>query len=99
MMSPMGLKPAEARRKMNDFVKVIDVRTDTEWKNGHLPNAVHLPLDKINMKKAEKVLGKPPVGKMLVYCRSGQRARLGAYYLQELGYGPMFFLDGMYHTI
>jgi len=42
----------EAKRLIKDgkIKKVIDVRTAVEWRAGHYPRALHIPVDKINGK-------------------------------------------------
>jgi len=42
----------EAKRliKEGKIKKVIDVRTATEYRAGHYPRALHIPVDKINEK-------------------------------------------------
>jgi len=43
---------SEAKRliKEGKIKKVIDVRTAVEWRAGHYPKALHIPVDKINEK-------------------------------------------------
>ena len=42
----------EAKRliKEGKIKVIIDVRTATEWRMGHYPKALHIPVDKINEK-------------------------------------------------
>jgi phage shock protein E len=61
--------------------KVVDVRTLTEYRLGHYPRALHLPVTKMN----EKTTNELPKKGLLVYCNTGQRARIAAEKLIELG--------------
>lgn len=76
--------------------KIIDIRTKTEYNLGHYPNSVHLPVNEINnnsVKKMNKNLG------ILVYCNTGQRARIAAEKLNKLGFKYVYYIDGTYKSI
>ena len=63
---------------------ILDVRTQEEYDQGHIPGAVVISHEEI-AEKAEKVLtDKDQL--ILVYCRSGRRSKLAAEALVELGY-------------
>ena len=63
---------------------ILDVRTQEEYDQGHIPGAIVISHEEIS-EKAEKVLtDKNQL--ILVYCRSGQRSKLAAEALAELGY-------------
>ena len=76
----------ELQNKLNakeNFV-LLDVRTQEEFNAGHIPSAILLPYDEINL-KAETVL--PEKEKEIVlYCRSGRRSAIAKKALVELGY-------------
>ncbi len=61
---------------------LVDVRTPTEYRSGHIPTAVNIPV--------ETIADKPPTADkaalVIVYCRSGARATQAAEALQGLGY-------------
>jgi len=77
---------------------IIDVRTETEWKLGHYDGAIHIPrieiskkrLDSNNIKKKDTIL---------VYCNTGQRARMASEKMMELGYVNVYYIAGHYSTI
>ena len=67
---------------MNDIVQImeenenyiiLDVRTQAEYNQGHIPNAICIPNETID----ENVVNKLPYKNqmILVYCRSGNRSR------------------------
>ena len=63
---------------------ILDVRTQEEYLEGHIPGAVLLPLDEIEDKANAVLQEKDQL--LLVYCRSGRRSKLAAEALVELGY-------------
>jgi len=91
------ISASEARRliKEGKIKKVIDVRTITEWRAGHYPKALHIPVDKIN----EKTTTELPKKGLLVYCNTGQRARLAAEKLEELGFQNVYYIAGTYRGL
>ena len=91
------ISASEARRliKEGKIKKVIDVRTITEWRAGHYPKALHIPVDKIN----EKTTTELPKKGLLVYCNTGQRARFAAEKLEELGFQNVYYIAGPYTTL
>jgi len=63
---------------------ILDVRTQEEYDQGHIPGATQISHEEI-AEKAEKVLtDKEQL--ILVYCRSGRRSKIAAEALVELGY-------------
>jgi phage shock protein E len=88
---------AEAKRliKEGKISAVIDVRTAVEWRSGHYPKALHIPVDKIN----EKTTAELPKKGLLVYCNTGQRARFAAEKLVELGFDDVYYIAGHYSSI
>lgn len=64
-----------------DAPLLLDVRTPEEFARGHLPGAVLIPHDQLASRLAE-IEGKPWV---LVYCRSGARAKQAQAVLEQAG--------------
>ena len=63
---------------------ILDVRTQEEYDEGHIPGAIVISHEEI-AEKAEAVLtDKNQL--ILVYCRSGRRSKIAAEALVELGY-------------
>ena len=63
---------------------ILDVRTQEEYDEGHIPGAIVISHEEI-AEKAEGVLtDKNQL--ILVYCRSGRRSKIAAEALVELGY-------------
>ena len=69
---------------------VVDVRSDLEWKGGHIDGAVHIPLNKI-------IAGNFDLDKkqhITTVCGSGYRANIAGSILKSLGYEKVFSLIG-----
>ena len=63
---------------------ILDVRTQEEYDQGHIPGAIVISHDEIEEKVEEMLTDKKQL--ILVYCRSGRRSKLAAEALVELGY-------------
>lgn len=71
---------------------LIDVREESEWARGHIPNAVHLGKGVIE-RDIEKAI--PEKGASVVlYCGGGFRSALAADNLQKMGYTNVISMDG-----
>jgi rhodanese-related sulfurtransferase len=83
----------EAVRLINqEEALVLDVREDKEFRDGHILNAINIPLgllesrlDEINGHKDKPVV---------VYCRTGQRAAKAGAVLQRQGFNVIYKLNG-----
>ena len=63
---------------------ILDVRTQEEYDQGHIPGAIVISHEEIET-KAESVL-QDKSQLILVYCRSGRRSKIAAEALVKLGY-------------
>ena len=82
----MNITAEEAKQIMDteEGYIILDVRTQEEYDQGHIPGAIVISHEEIT-EKAEKVLtDKDQL--ILVYCRSGRRSKIAAEALAELGY-------------
>ena len=76
----------EAKRIMDTesgFV-IIDARTQEEFDEGHIENAILIPEYEINDRAEAEIPEKDTL--ILVYCRSGRRSKIAADALARLGY-------------
>lgn len=76
----------EAKRLMDteeDYV-ILDVRTQAEYDEKHIPNAVLIPDYEIEEKAESVIPDKDTL--ILVYCRSGRRSKAASQKLAEMGY-------------
>ena len=63
---------------------ILDVRTQEEYDQGHIPGAIVISYEEIEEKAEEVLTDKDQM--ILVYCRSGRRSKIAAEALVELGY-------------
>ena len=63
---------------------ILDVRTQEEYDQGHIPGAIVISHEEIAEKAEEVLTDKDQL--ILVYCRSGRRSKIAAEALVELGY-------------
>ena len=63
---------------------ILDVRTQEEYDEGHIPGATQISHEEIAEKAEEVLTDKDQL--ILVYCRSGRRSKIAAEALVELGY-------------
>lgn len=69
---------------------VIDVRSEAEYRGGHLKGAVNMPLPQIDSMIANKVPDKNRV--LLLHCQSGARSGMAKNRLNALGYTQAYNL-------
>ena len=72
---------------------IIDVRTIEEYSEGHIPNAVSLPVQNIGNGENFQLPDKNQL--ILLYCRSGSRSRQAAQKLVEKGYANVVDFGGI----
>lgn len=83
----------EVRSDMqDDDVLLVDVREIDEFSDGHIPDAINVPLNEIEQ-NAEVMLPKDKI--LYVYCRSGQRSTAAVRMLKELGYEAVYNIGGI----
>lgn len=87
------VKPMEAVRLINhEDALVLDVREDKEFREGHILNAVNIPLGLLEsrLNEIESDKNRP----VIVYCRTGQRAAKAGALLQRQGFSAVHKLNG-----
>jgi len=85
--------PAFAKEiKTNKKPQILDVRTPSEFAEGHIDNALNIDWQGEDfVKKVEKLNKNKAV---YVYCRSGRRSLKASEKLEELGFKNIYNLDG-----
>jgi len=83
----------DAKDMMTEDVVVLDVRTSEEYAQGHIEGSILLPLDSI-LNGDTQVL-EDFSQTILVYCRSGNRSKVAAEALIELGYESVYDFGGI----
>ncbi|HGX92029.1 MAG TPA: rhodanese-like domain-containing protein [Candidatus Tenderia sp.] len=85
--------PNDAVRLMNqEDAAILDVREDSEYQEGHVLNAIHIPLGLLEARldELDEYREKP----LIVYCRSGQRSAKAGAILRRQGFKSLYKLSG-----
>ena len=80
-----------AREIAKEGVQLVDVRTASEYADGHIPNAVNI--DVLSSDFAEKIATLDKAKTLAIYCRSGRRSKAAAEQAVKLGF-KVVELDG-----
>ena len=84
---------AKERMDKDDKVVILDVRTEEEYQEGHVPGAIVIPNETISSGPLEEL---PDMDQaILVYCRSGNRSAQAAKKLAEAGYTQVYDFGGI----
>src|SRR5713226_7295795 len=89
-MSEITPNELKARLERNDRPLLLDVRQDWETKLCRLENAVHIPIEEIELRTDEL----NPESEIVVYCHQGVRSAAVAEYLRSLGFADVKNLAG-----
>lgn len=82
----------EMMKNESDYV-IVDVRTMEEYLEGHIPDAICIPVESITNQQPSQL---PDLNQtILVYCRSGNRSKQAAQKLLELGYSKIYEFGGI----
>ncbi len=93
MRGVSALDAAGALRLINDQDAVImDIRDVGDYKEGHIPQARHIPFGALRERLGElaKVKDKP----MIIYCRNGATSQSACALLKKNGFADVHSLDG-----
>ena len=87
------LSPEDAKRQIDDGATLIDIRSQKEFADAHIPGAVLLPAALIDADCAPQIKN----GQVVFYCASGARSAQGVMTLRRLGYTEVHNLGGLSH--
>lgn len=85
---------AKAIMDENPHVVILDVRTQEEYDQKHIPDSILIPNETIN-EETVSGLGLTSDSAILIYCRSGNRSKEAASKLVKLGYLNLFDFGGI----
>lgn len=85
---------AKAIMDENPHVVILDVRTQEEYDQKHIPDSILMPNETIN-EETVSGLGLTSDSAILIYCRSGNRSKEAASKLVKLGYSNLFDFGGI----
>ena len=81
---------ATAREWLNKGALVIDVRSEGEFQERHLPGAINIPLGRLGDEMARRAPDKEQA--ILLHCLSGTRSGMAKARLKQMGYRNVFNL-------
>ena len=85
-----AVKPETAREWLKKGATVIDVRSEGEFQEKHLPGAINIPLDRLGDEIGRVAPNKEQP--LLLHCLSGTRSGAGEATLKKMGYRNVFNL-------
>ena len=80
-----------AREIAKEGVQLVDVRTASEYAEGHIPNAVNIDVNSADFADKMATLNKEQT--VAIYCRSGRRSKNAAEQAVKMGF-KVVELDG-----
>lgn len=93
--SKLRINPTEAKKRldMEKGIVLLDVRTQEEYLEKHIPKSTLIPLNVLAVEASKKLPDKQAT--IFVYCRSGNRSRAAVKRLLKQGYTNLFDLGGI----
>lgn len=86
-------------------IKIVDVRPESYYVEGHIPTAINVPFDKIaaedgdldeNIVKAVEAAGVNKDEEFVVACQVGYHSKIASDALYDAGYKNLIFYPGSY---
>ncbi|MEE0059717.1 MAG: rhodanese-like domain-containing protein [Acutalibacteraceae bacterium] len=95
MITYRSVSSQEAKELMDteDSYIILDVRTEEEYEQGHIKNAVLIPDYEIESRAEGELPDKDQL--IMVYCRSGRRSKNASAMLISLGYTNIVEFGGI----
>ena len=92
-LSQLGIKQVSGRElDQMKGITLLDVRTDKEYREGHIPGSIHVRLNDLGSKG--KKLRKDK--EIVVYCQNGNRSIWAIKRLMGMGFTNLYNLKGGY---
>ena len=93
MSGMKAVDPIQANQLSNrESAVFLDIRDDGEYRGGHIPEAIHIPVKQLADRIAE--LNKHKDCPVIAYCRSGSRSNGAGRLLKKHGFENVYNLDG-----
>jgi rhodanese-related sulfurtransferase len=87
---PAEINVEEAYKLYNEGTFLLDVRSQEEWNEYHIPDTTLIPLDQLPSRLDEVPINQTVV----IICRSGNRSQLGRDILNQAGYEQVVCMAG-----
>ncbi|MGA7671693.1 MAG: rhodanese-like domain-containing protein [Nitrolancea sp.] len=84
------INPDDAHQRLAAGAVIVDVREPDEWRSGHIPGAVHIPLGQLGSHVARFDKSQ----ELIMVCRSGNRSAAAVGALAQAGYEQVSNLQG-----
>lgn len=93
MRGVSAIDAAGALRLMNDRdAAVVDIREAAQYKEGHIPQARHIPSSALRERVEE--LAKLKERPVIVYCQTGSASQAASAVLKKNGFAEVYSLSG-----
>jgi len=91
---PVSITPGELAEQiqLEQAPLILDVRSEKEYAEGHIPGALNIPHDELPDRLSE--IGVAKTEEIVVHCHSGYRAGIAEKVLIEADYSNVRDLDG-----
>jgi rhodanese-related sulfurtransferase len=87
----VSAKQASVMKSENKAI-IVDVREDDEWKEHHIPGAIHIPLAQLDKRLPElEAYKNSPI---ITQCKAGGRSARAQQTLKAAGFSKVYNLDG-----
>jgi hydroxyacylglutathione hydrolase len=86
------IDPQSLQQRTRDGIQIVDVRSPEEWRRGHLPGAIHIPLALLPDRIGELDASAP----IVMHCQGGGRSSIATSLLQSQGVPDVSNLAGGY---
>lgn len=84
---------AKVNLEQDKSIILIDIRTQAEYDEGHIPGCIHIPLAELEMRIDEVADSLDQT--IYYYCRSGVRTITAGAILEDMGYTCLYDLGGI----
>ena len=91
----LGVTTFQEKLALTPEATVLDVRTEAEYREGHLPNATLMDVRRSDF--SDHVLELERSKPLFVYCASGIRSDKAVNILRQLGFREVYELKGGFH--
>jgi rhodanese-related sulfurtransferase len=93
-INEITIDEVKAKVERGDTFSLVDVREESEWKKGHITDAIYIGKGIIE-RDIEKIITNTE-SEIILYCGGGFRSALAADSLQKMGYSDVYSMDGGY---
>lgn len=89
---PISMDEARKQLACDPSIQVVDVRTAKEYRDGHIPGSINVPMDRLS--HIQQIVPDKHK-KLFVYCFSGSHTREACETLKRIGYHHVTNIGGI----